>query len=379
MTILIAPDSFKNTMTNTEAAEIIAGSIRASLPEAQFLLCPMADGGEGTAATLTRANQGRTESITVTGPLGDPVGASFGLSADGKTAYFEMAAASGIELVSSENLNPLRATTWGTGEVLSELARRGIKEVILGIGGSATVDGGAGMAQALGYRFLDEQGRELPRGTALTAELPRLAALDDSAVSPAVKALTIRVACDVTNPLLGPRGAAPVYGPQKGAAPEMIPRLEEGLAALSRVWQKTGLVKDTDQPGDGAAGGLGAGLRAFCGAKILPGAALVAEAAGFDTLLRQADILITGEGKTDSQTASGKLCAVLAGKARKVGVPVILISGALMGSPEDLEKTFDIVFSTTPGTIPLEEALASAREDLSGVARGIGKLLALRN
>ncbi len=380
MKILIAPDSFKSTIRNTEAARIIAEGLKETFPGAEPLLCPMADGGEGTAETLITATGGERREVSVTGPLGAPAAAFYGLSGDGRTAFLEMASASGIELVPPSQLNPLQATTRGTGELIRAALEAGAREIIMGIGGSATVDGGAGMAQALGYRLLDSRSRDIPPGAQGLEDLSRI--LPPESGNPPLDRVRIRVACDVTNPLLGPQGAAAVYGPQKGADPAMIPRLEAGLARLAQKWQEAELLpaaspsdRAVSEPGDGAAGGLGAGLRAFCRAELTSGAHLVAEASGFNDLLPQAQLLITGEGKTDSQTASGKLCAVLAEKAQARAIPVVLIAGALKGDPAELTSRFGAVFSTTPDTIPLEEALARAPQDLALTARSIGMLL----
>ena len=279
----------------------------------------------------------------------------------------EMAAASGIELLSASQLNPMQASTCGTGELLRHLLQAGHTSIVIGIGGSATVDGGTGMAQALGYRFLDATGAAIPAqgGQALS----RIASVDESAVLPALAGAHLQVACDVRNPLTGPAGAAAVFGPQKGATPEMIPVLDAGLANLQRVRGLEG------RAGDGAAGGLGFGLRTFCHAEIVSGARLVAETVHLPDALQDADLLITGEGRTDSQTASGKLCAVLAEMARAGGVKTLLLSGALQGDLSRLLETFDFACSISAGHSSLEACISHAKEDLAFTVCNLFRML----
>ncbi len=374
MKVVVATDSFKGSMRSDEAGAIIATGLRESLESAEIMVIPVADGGEGTTDAVVRATGGELKGVEVTGPLGDPVTAHYGLLPDGETAVMEMASASGIELVAADRLDPMRATTFGTGEMIGAALEGGAREIILGIGGSATVDGGTGMAQALGYRLLTAAGSECGRGG---EALSTIATIESGAVLPALRECRIRVACDVTNPLLGERGAASVFGPQKGATPEMVELLEEGLGSLAKVWIREGLLEDVDRPGDGAAGGLGAGLRAFCRAEMSSGADLVADITGFDEEILDADFLVTGEGRTDEQTAGGKLCAVLAAKARNAGASTILISGALHGDLEELSGLFDAVFSAVQDVCTLEKAIERGRKNLSITARNVGRILAL--
>ncbi len=371
-TIVIAPDSFKGTMRSPVVCEVIAAAFSAALPDATIVQVPMADGGEGTTEAVVLATGGRMETVRVFGPLGEPVDACYGVLPSG-AAVAEMASASGIELVVHDELNPMLATTFGTGELLAAMLDAGAREILLGIGGSATVDGGAGMAQALGYRLLDAAGSDVVCGCA-GGGVGQIASIDASGVHPALAEATIRVACDVTNPLTGPTGAATIFGPQKGATPEMVTELDASLGGLMTVWQAAGML-DGGHPGDGAAGGLGGGLRAFCGAMLVSGAAAVAELVGLEAHLDGADLLITGEGKTDDQTAAGKLCGHLAGLAHRRGVPVLLISGALDGDPAVLAKTFDFAFSTTQRIEPLADCLAHAREDLATTAANLARLV----
>lgn len=373
MKVVIATDSFKGSMRSDEAGAIIAEGLSESLVDAVIEVIPVADGGEGTTDAVVRATGGEVREVSVTGPLGDPVTASFGVLPDGATAVMEMASASGIELVPADRLDPMKATTFGTGELLKAAMISGATEIILGIGGSATVDGGTGMAQALGYRLLDRAGDECGRGG---QALPTIASIEKEGVLPELAQCRIRVACDVTNPLLGERGAAGIFGPQKGATPEMVQHLESGLAALADVWKREGLLERVDCPGDGAAGGLGAGLRAFCNGEMSSGAELVADITGFNEEIQDADIVITGEGRTDEQTAGGKLAAVLAAKAKEAGARTILISGALRGDLRELSGLFDAVIATAEDGSSLEEALERGPENLRATARNVGRALA---
>jgi glycerate kinase len=360
-------------MRSDEAGSIIAEAFRGCLPGAAIKVIPIADGGEGTTDAVVRATGGETRKVAVTGPLGEPVTAGYGLLPGGDTAVMEMASASGMELIERDRLDPMKATTYGTGELMRTAIEAGVCQIILGIGGSATVDGGTGMAQAFGYRLLDIEGNECGRGG---EALQTIAKIESDGVLPALRESRIRVACDVTNPLLGERGAARVFGPQKGATPEMVELLEEGLAGLAGVWQRQGFLDGVESPGDGAAGGLGAGLRAFCRAEILSGADLIAEITGFDDEISDADVLVTGEGRTDQQTAGGKLCAVLASKAKNAGAKTILISGTLEGNLVGLSGLFDELVAADENVNSIEEAIEKSRENLFRTAINVGRILA---
>ncbi len=374
MKIVVAADSFKGSMRSDEAGEIIAAGLREGLSDAKIVVIPVADGGEGTTDAVIRATGGELRSVEVTGPLGDPVTAGYGLLPGGRTAVMEMASASGIELVPAGRLDPMKATTYGTGELIRYAIEEGVRNIILGIGGSATVDGGIGMAQALGYRLLTGDGEDCGRGG---AALETIRTIDTTDVVDGLTDCRIRVACDVTNPLLGERGAARVFGPQKGATPAMVEALERGLGHLGGVWESHGMLDISDNPGDGAAGGLGAALRAFCSAEMVSGADLVAEITGFDNEIATADLLVTGEGRTDDQTADGKLCAVLATKASAAGARTILISGTVADDLPGIDELFDAVFSTVKDVVSLEDALAHGRENLAITARSAGRVLAM--
>jgi glycerate kinase len=361
MKIIVAPDSYKGNMRSARICEIITNAILTEVPEANVQSFPMADGGEGTVDAVVEATGGKLKSLEVTGPLGDPVEAHYGLLPDG-SAILEMASASGIELVPADRLDPMEATTFGTGELLRHLIEEGHRSIVMGIGGSATVDGGTGMAQALGFRFLDAGGNEITeRGGKILSSI--------AAIEPVEIKAKIRVACDVTNPLTGANGAASVFGPQKGATPEMVEALDAGLANLSTVAGTGGA------PGDGAAGGLGYGLRTFCSAEIQSGAHLIAETVGLPDALEGADLLITGEGRTDGQTASGKLCSVLAGLARERGSKTLLLSGALHGELKPFLDIFDYAFSISSGHSSMEECIAHAPDDLAFVVRNVMRIL----
>ena len=368
MKIVVAVDSFKGSMRSAEAGEIIAAGLREGLADAEIVVIPMADGGEGITDAVVRATGGELRSVSATGPMGDSVTASYGLLPGGRTAIMEMASASGIELVPPGGLDPMLATTFGTGELMRAAVNDGVREIILGIGGSATVDGGIGMAQALGYRLLRADGSECGRGGEALASI---ATIERDGVLPALAECRIRVACDVTNPLLGECGAARVFGPQKGATPEMVEELERGLSHLGKLWRNRGMLDNVDLPGDGAAGGLGAALRAFCSAEMSSGADLIAEITGFDGEIRNADLLVTGEGRTDEQTAHGKLCAVLAAKARAAGAMTILISGSIAGDISALDGLFDATYATVDGVLSIEEIVQQGRDNLARTSREV--------
>src|SRR2546426_713024 len=300
MRIVIAPNAFKGSLSALDAAEAIADGVRAVASDAELVLVPIADGGDGTVDALVAATHGERRTLHVRGPLGDPVDADYGLIDAGSTAVIEMAKAAGLALVPPAKRDPRITTTYGVGELLQHAYDEGARHFIVGIGGSATNDGGAGMAQALGYHLLDEEGHELPPGG---LALKRLARIHVGGVHASWKAAEVDVACDVTNPLTGPSGASAVYGPQKGATPEMVAELDAALKHFAEIIRRD-LGVDVDQlPGAGAAGGLGAGLVAFTGARLRPGAEMVMEALRLDERLAGAGLVITGEGRIDSQTA----------------------------------------------------------------------------
>ena len=378
MKIVIAPDKFKGNMTAPQVCGIVKEAFLQRLPDAEVVTLPMADGGEGTVHAVISAMNGKLHTAEVTGPLGEKVTAEFGTfrRSDGKlTGVMEMASASGLALIPPEKRDILKATTYGTGEVIKALLDMGVAEIIAGIGGSATNDGGSGMAQALSYHLLDSDGKELPPGGGALIHLKKI---DASEADERLKSVKFRVACDVTNPLLGENGAAAVYGPQKGADEKSIPILEKGLANLAQIWKNDGMLEDVTEPGDGAAGGLGAGLRAFCKAEKVSGARLIMDLLEFEKHLEGADLVILGEGCTDSQTESGKICSEAAAVAGKHQVPVLLLSGALLGTAGDFAKNFNCAFSTsTGGHKNLEETLKAGKDDLYFTALNIASLISI--
>ena len=324
--VLIAPDKFKGTLTAVQAAEAIAAGWRRADSDAELDLAPMADGGDGTLDTLSEAMGGRRVRQRVAGPLGDPVDAEFALiqRPGDLMAVVEMARASGLSLVTERRLDPMRATSRGTGELILAAAREGAETILVGIGGSATIDGGAGMAQAVGIRLLDEQGRDLPPGG---GALVRLARIDMSGLDPVVASRRVVAATDVDNPLTGPKGAATVYGPQKGAGPEDVAVLDRALAHLAVVILRDLGIDVRTIPGAGAAGGLGAGLVAFLGAHLRPGVDVVMDAVGLEERIRRSDLAITGEGRFDQQSLRGKVPAGVLRLASENHVRAVVICG----------------------------------------------------
>jgi glycerate kinase len=356
--VVIAPDKFKGSLTALEAAAAMAVGVARAAPEASIDQVPMADGGEGTTQALVAATGGSFREAQVTGPLGDPVIASFGLLGDGRTAVLEMAAASGLVLVPPEKRNPLVATTRGTGELLLAAIAAGARRVVIGIGGSATNDGGAGFGQAIGFRLLDDQDRDLEPGG---GNLARLARIDRLARRSELEGVEIAVACDVTNTLCGPRGASAVYGPQKGANPSMVEILDQNLAHFAAVVERDLGVAIKDLPGSGAAGGLGGGLVAFAGGKLEPGALLIIDAVKLAERLENADLCLTGEGAIDAQSAFGKAAVGVAQLARSLNCPTLALAGSIgPGARAVLEHGIDAYFAICPGPLSLEQAIDQA-------------------
>ena len=326
MKVVAAPNPFKGTLGSPAAARAIARGVRRAWPGAEVAEVPVADGGEGTVEALVAAAHGELAEVAVEGPLGEPVRAELGLLDGGRTAVVELASSSGLPLVPADRRDPRVTSTFGFGQLLEAARKRGVRKIIAGIGGSATNDGGSGMAQALGYRLLDGDGHELPRGGAALARLDRI---DATGVDPGWRQVEVEVAVDVTNPLTGPEGATAVYGPQKGATPGMIEELDAALGHFAEVVARD-LERDVaNLPGAGAAGGAGAGLVAFLDARLVRGAPLVVDATGFDRALQGASVVMSGEGQVDGQTAYGKGPAEVAARSARAGVPVVLLAGAL--------------------------------------------------
>ncbi|MDP4095862.1 glycerate kinase [Paenibacillus sp. P96] len=358
MKILVAPDSYKGSLSAKEAAIYMEQGIRDVLPHAEVTIIPVADGGEGTVDAIVSAAHGTLHEVEVVGPIGDTVKSFFGVLRDDQTAVIEMAAASGLTLVPAGRLNPMIATTYGTGQLIKHALDYGCRKIVIGIGGSATNDGGVGMAQALGVRFLNEQGTEISFGG---GELSKIRRIDISNIDPRVKDCEIRVASDVTNPFCGPHGAAAIYGPQKGATSEMIKQLEHGMVHLSRLIREQLGIEIETVPGAGAAGGLGGGLIAFLSAKIGRGIDMVLETTEFEEIIQQVEIVFTGEGRTDSQTAQGKTAAGIAKIAKKYKKPVICISGSISTDVDSLyELGIDAIVAITQSPMTLEDAMRNA-------------------
>jgi len=380
MNFIIAPDSFKGSLSASHAARSIAAGVRAVYPDAQVLLVPLADGGEGTVEALVTATQGRFVQCPVTGPLGSPVTAIFGFSGlDPQTAILEMASASGITLIPQSERNPLRASTFGTGEMLLAALEAGARKIIIGIGGSATNDGGAGAMQALGVRFLDKHGEPLPKPIG-GADLIHVAKIDMSAITFPVDQIPIIIASDVNNPLVGPNGASAVYGPQKGAKPDMVKQLEEALTHYARIVEDTLGISIADLPGSGAAGGLGGGLTAFLHAEMASGIDLVLDAAHFDDAVANADWVITGEGRIDSQTLQGKTISGVMKRTRKHSKARVIAFGGSVdeNARQSLQdQGLYAAIAVSPPEMSVEEAMASASrlltESVAGTMKRIGE------
>lgn len=375
MKIVIAPDAFKESLSAAQAAAQIAAGFRDVFPHAQYVLLPFADGGEGTVEALVAGGGGRRVACTVTGPLGAPVAAHFGLSEDGGTALIEMAAASGLMLVPPAQRDPRLTGTRGVGELILAALAAGARRLLIGIGGSASNDGGAGMVQALGVRLLDAHGRDLAAGG---AALGALARIETDGLDPRLRGCTIEVACDVDNPLTGPAGASAVFGPQKGATPAVVAQLDAGLQHYAEAIERTLGVAVAQLPGAGAGGGIGAALVAFLGARLRPGVEIVAQALRLEAHLAGADLLVTGEGRLDGQSAQGKVPVGLARIARRHGVPVLAIAGGLGEGAADLHaQGIDALFGAVQRISTREAALADATEALRQAARNVAATLAL--
>ncbi len=333
MKIVIAPQGFKAGIPGLQAAQAIARGVIAAVPDAETVLAPVADGGDGTLHALVDGTGGQVFTSMVSGPLGPQLEALWGVMGDGRTAVVEMALASGLALVPQRRRNPRLTTTAGTGEIIREALDTGYTRIIVGLGGSATNDGGAGMAVALGARLMDSEGRPLPPGGSALARLDRI---DVSGLHPRLGQATIIAATDVTNPLCGPEGASAIFGPQKGANAEMVRELDAALANYARVVSRDVGSDVSDVPGAGAAGGLGAGLMAFTGATLQSGIDMVCEVLGFDALLQGADLVITGEGRADRSTIFNKAPVGVARLASAHGVPTVLLAGSLGPGHEEL-------------------------------------------
>lgn len=373
MKIVIAPDSYKESLSALEVANAIEQGFREIWPDADYVKLPVADGGEGTVEAMVAATAGRIVDVDVTGPLGKTVTAFFGLSGDERTAFIEMAAASGLEQVPVALRDPLKTTSWGTGELIRHALDAGVDHIIIGLGGSATNDGGAGMVQALGAKLLDARQNEIGKGGAALDALTRI---DISQLDPRLAACRIEVACDVTNPLTGKEGASAVFGPQKGATAETIDRLDTALVHYAQIIARDLEVDVLELAGGGAAGGMGAALYAFCGAQLRRGIEIVTDTLQLDACVADADLVVTGEGRMDSQTIHGKVPVGVAKVAKRYHKPVIGIAGSLTADVGIVhEHGLDAVFSVIYTICTLDDALKNAAENVRMTARNVAATL----
>lgn len=374
MHILIVPDSFKGSLSSTQVGERIRDGLRSVLPQANFRLLPVADGGEGTVEAVSAAAGGTAYSVQVTGPMGNPVSAQYAVLPDG-TAVLEMAQASGLPLVPLPLRDPSQATTRGTGELISAALDQGCSRILIGIGGSATNDGGAGMARALGARFLDRNGQELAEGGGALEGLDRI---DLSGLDPRLARAEFLVASDVTAPLCGPQGASLVFGPQKGASPQQAARLDRCLAHYGQVLEATFHRPLVNLPGAGAAGGLGAGLMAFCNAQLQPGIDIIFDLLHLEQEAAQADLIVTGEGRIDATSATGKLLSGVGRLARQYQKPAIAFAGAVALADADLQAIgLQTAIPICDGPMALEDSLSQASALTFQAAQRTARLIRL--
>ncbi len=372
MRVVIAPDSFKECLRADEVATAIESGWLSGMPQAETQCFPMADGGEGTVEAVVHASGGEMVSLTVTGPLGEPVEAHYGLIQDGKVAIMEMASASGLMLVPEGERDACLTTSYGTGELMIHALDDGVEDVIIGVGGSATNDGGAGMAQALGFKLLDKHGVELKRGG---VHLIQLDSIDGTNRHPRLAEINVYVACDVNNLLCGPNGATAIYGPQKGASAEDVLILDHALSHFARIVARDLSVHIGDVPGAGAAGGLAGGLMAFAAAKLEKGLELIATLCNLPQAIAGADLVITGEGSLDAQSCFGKTPAGLAQLAAPHGVPVIALGGRVLpGAEALLDHGVTAIYPISPGPQTLDEARSTAATNLRFTAEQLARV-----
>lgn len=375
MKIVVAIDSLKGSLSSLEAGEAMKDGILKAMPDAEVWVRPMADGGEGTVEALTLGMQGQLETVTVTGPLGKPVEVTYGIVKEKHLAVLEMSAAAGITLVEEKDRNPLYTTTYGVGEMIKDAIQKGCRDFIIGIGGSATNDGGSGMLQALGFGLSDKNGAPIAFGA---KGLKDIARITDENVLPELRECSFHIACDVTNPLCGEQGCSAVYGPQKGATQEMITEMDGWLAHFAEVAQETFGNADANQPGTGAAGGLGFAFLSFLNASLQSGITIVLEETRLEEYIRQADLVVTGEGRLDSQTVMGKAPAGVAALAQKHGKKVIAFSGCVT---EDAavcnERGIGAFFPILRTVVPLTEAMSAevARRNMTATAEQVFRLI----
>lgn len=373
MKIVIAPDSFKESMTSLEAATAIEEGFKMVMPAEEYVKIPMADGGEGTVQSIIDATGGSFKAVTVKGPLGESLEAQYGLSGDQKLAVIEMAASSGLDKVAVDKRNPLKTSTYGFGKLIRSALDEGVEEILLGIGGSATNDGGAGMIMSLGGKLLDKNNNPItPTGEGIK----KLASIDISQMHPRIQEVSFKVACDVDNPLTGPNGASYIYGPQKGGTPEILEQLDQNLKHFASIVQKQ-LGRNIDSPsGAGAAGGLGAGLLGFLNADLQRGGELLVEILKLEDSVKDTDLLITGEGGINHQTRFGKTPVAVSRVGKKHGIPTIALTGSLNKGYETIyEEGVMAVFSIIPQLTSLEAALENGEENLRSLSTNIATII----
>ena len=378
MNITIAIDSFKGSLSSMEAGQAVAEGIRRVMPSAGIRIRPLADGGEGTTEALTAGLGGELKSLTVTGPLGRPVTASYGLIRERKMAVLEMASAAGLTLISQEERNPLEATTYGIGEMIRDAIGEGCRHFLVGIGGSATNDGGTGMLSALGFQFLDSEGHPIPLGAKGLENLARISAEN---ARPELSQCSFHIACDVTNPLCGENGCSAVYGPQKGADPEMIRQMDQWMERYGDLAARTFPAADKEAPGAGAAGGLGFAFLTFLNGSLESGVGMVLKEINLKDDIRDADLVITGEGRLDAQTVMGKAPIGVAHLAKEYGKPVIAFSGAVTREAGLCNQHgIDAFFPIMRGVVSLQEALdpGEARINAADTAEQVFRLIQLK-
>ncbi len=375
MRVAVAIDSFKGSMSSMEAGEAARAGILRAVPDAGVVVRPLADGGEGTVEALIEGMGGERHTVTVTGPLGKPVECVYGVIRETQTAVLEMSGAAGLTLVPERERNPLYTTTYGVGEVIREAIQEGCRRFLIGIGGSATNDGGVGMLKAMGFRFLDAKGEEIAPGA---AGLEALASISTDQAMRELGDCEFRVACDVTNGLCGPNGCSAVYGPQKGATPPMIVQMDAWLARYARLTKEINPDADPDKAGSGAAGGLGFAFLAFLNAALEPGIQIVLEETGLEEQIREADFVVTGEGRLDGQTAMGKAPVGVAALAKKYGKPVIAFAGSVTSEANRCnEKGIDAFFPILREITTLERAMepAYAKDNLAATTEQAFRLI----
>ena len=375
MKVTIAIDSLKGSLSSLEAWKAIGTGVKKAWPEAEVCVRPLADGGEGTVEAVTSAMGGEMVTLRVTGPLGEPVDCVYGVIRESRTAVLEMAGAAGLTLLKDEERNPLKTTTYGVGEVIRDAVKRGCRHFLVGIGGSATNDGGIGMLQALGFGMLDKEGKQVPFGAQGLAVLERI---EDGEVMPELRECTFRIACDVTNPLCGPQGCSAIYGPQKGADAEMIAEMDTWMEAYGALTEAKYPGMDSKTPGCGAAGGIGFAFYAFLGGVLESGIKIVLEETRLDDYVKDADIVVTGEGRLDGQTVMGKAPIGVAKTAKKYGKKVIAFSGSVTKDAIACnQEGIDAFFPILRRIVTLEEAMDAdtARENMEDTSEQVFRLI----